>query len=182
LLFLWAYTFNDCYGPFFENRCSPPPGLPKLTQMLLRRHHGLRTCIPGLRSQAQFTRNRNQESHDPVRVMTEKCGHGSRRAQNQGWLLKKASSNSPDRPTDKSQKPSNTKTLGKISFIRGRSQQRSTCRYSILESLAMYCSYLYSVTTCKSDVIFFFWGGGGATAPIWALAYLHETLRFTSVF
>jgi hypothetical protein len=22
----------------------------------------------------------------------------------------------------------------------------------------------------------------GATAPIWALAYLHETLRFTSVF
>jgi hypothetical protein len=27
-------------------------------------------------------------------------------------------------------------------------------------------------------IIFFF----GATAPIWALAYLHETLRFTSVF
>jgi hypothetical protein len=26
--------------------------------------------------------------------------------------------------------------------------------------------------------IFFF----GATSPIWALAYLHETLRFTSVF
>jgi hypothetical protein len=22
----------------------------------------------------------------------------------------------------------------------------------------------------------------GATAPIWALAYLHETLRFTSIF
>jgi hypothetical protein len=22
----------------------------------------------------------------------------------------------------------------------------------------------------------------GATAPIWALAYLHETLRFTSVY
>jgi hypothetical protein len=22
----------------------------------------------------------------------------------------------------------------------------------------------------------------GATAPVWALAYLHETLRFTSVF
>jgi hypothetical protein len=27
--------------------------------------------------------------------------------------------------------------------------------------------------------IFFYFG---ATAPIWALAYLHETLRFTSVF
>jgi hypothetical protein len=26
--------------------------------------------------------------------------------------------------------------------------------------------------------VFFF----GTTAPIWALAYLHETLRFTSVF
>jgi hypothetical protein len=25
-----------------------PPGLPKPTQLLLRRHHGLRTCIPGL--------------------------------------------------------------------------------------------------------------------------------------
>jgi hypothetical protein len=27
--------------------------------------------------------------------------------------------------------------------------------------------------------LFFFFG---ATAPIWVLAYLHETLRFTSVF
>jgi hypothetical protein len=29
-----------------------------------------------------------------------------------------------------------------------------------------------------NKAIFFY----GATAPIWALAYLHETLRFTSVF
>jgi hypothetical protein len=28
-----------------------------------------------------------------------------------------------------------------------------------------------------NEVIFF-----GATTPVWALAYLHETLRFTSVF
>jgi hypothetical protein len=28
------------------------------------------------------------------------------------------------------------------------------------------------------DIVFFF----GATAQIWTLAYLHETLRFTSVF
>jgi hypothetical protein len=27
---------------------SLSPGLPKSTQLLLRRHHGLRTCIPGL--------------------------------------------------------------------------------------------------------------------------------------
>jgi hypothetical protein len=30
------------------------------------------------------------------------------------------------------------------------------------------------------DSFFFF--SSGATAPIWALAYLHETLRFTSVY
>jgi hypothetical protein len=33
-------------------------------------------------------------------------------------------------------------------------------------------------TRLNSTNFFFF----GATAPIWALAYLHETLRFTSVF
>jgi hypothetical protein len=32
--------------------------------------------------------------------------------------------------------------------------------------------------TCYVWTFFFF----GATTPIWALAYLHETLRFTSVF
>jgi hypothetical protein len=31
----------------------------------------------------------------------------------------------------------------------------------------------------KELFVFFFFG---ATASIWALAYLHETLRFTSVF
>jgi hypothetical protein len=31
----------------------------------------------------------------------------------------------------------------------------------------------------KMTYVFFFYFG--ATAPIWALAYLHETLRFTSV-
>jgi hypothetical protein len=34
-------------------------------------------------------------------------------------------------------------------------------------------------TTESNDRIFFFFG---ATAPIWALAYLHETLYFISVF
>jgi hypothetical protein len=38
LLFLRAYKFNVCYGP----------RLPKPTQLLLRRHHGLHTCIPSL--------------------------------------------------------------------------------------------------------------------------------------
>jgi hypothetical protein len=33
--------------------------------------------------------------------------------------------------------------------------------------------------TTNQAICFFFFG---ATAPIWALAYLHETLRFTSVF
>jgi hypothetical protein len=41
---------------------------------------------------------------------------------------------------------------------------------------------LMSITECQvglfRQTLFFF----GATAPIWALAYLHETLRFTSVF
>jgi hypothetical protein len=35
-----------------------------------------------------------------------------------------------------------------------------------------------SATAHTTNYFFFF----GATAPIWALAYLHETLRFTSVF
>jgi hypothetical protein len=35
------------------------------------------------------------------------------------------------------------------------------------------------VTSAILYSIFFFLG---ATAPIWALAYFHETLRFTSVF
>jgi hypothetical protein len=35
----------------------------------------------------------------------------------------------------------------------------------------------FCVTISHSHVFFF-----GARAPIWALAYLHETLRFTSVF
>jgi hypothetical protein len=34
-------------------------------------------------------------------------------------------------------------------------------------------------TRCPLWFTFFF--SFGATAPIWALAYLHETLRFTSV-
>jgi hypothetical protein len=36
---------------------------------------------------------------------------------------------------------------------------------------------LKRIWACKKDFFFF-----GATARIWALAYLHETLRFTSVF
>jgi hypothetical protein len=35
-----------------------------------------------------------------------------------------------------------------------------------------------SFTICSLFLSFSF----GATAPIWALAYLHETLRFTSVY
>jgi hypothetical protein len=38
--------------------------------------------------------------------------------------------------------------------------------------------FLLKVFRSKQRVLFFF----AATAPIWALAYLHETLRFTSVF
>jgi hypothetical protein len=34
------------------------------------------------------------------------------------------------------------------------------------------------VAVAKAQVFFSY----GATAPIWTLAYLHETLRFTSVF
>jgi hypothetical protein len=40
--------------------------------------------------------------------------------------------------------------------------------------------YFYTVRKIfLNDSYFFFFG---ATAPIWALAYLHESLRFTSVF
>jgi hypothetical protein len=38
--------------------------------------------------------------------------------------------------------------------------------------------YNYIMAWYINNLIFFF----GATAPIWALAYLHETLCFTSVF
>jgi hypothetical protein len=38
---------------------------------------------------------------------------------------------------------------------------------------------LVTVITFTDNYDFFSFG---ATAPIWALAYLHETLRFTSVF
>jgi hypothetical protein len=47
LLFVAAYKFNVCYGPFSKT-AAPPPALPKPTQLLLRRHNDLRTCIPGL--------------------------------------------------------------------------------------------------------------------------------------
>jgi hypothetical protein len=33
---------------------------------------------------------------------------------------------------------------------------------------------------CQNTKLIFF--SFGATAPIWALAYLHETFRFTSVY
>jgi hypothetical protein len=38
---------------------------------------------------------------------------------------------------------------------------------------------MYLSGSRELNIPFFFIG---ATAPIWALAYLHETLRFTSVF
>jgi hypothetical protein len=46
-LFLGANKFNVSYGNFSKTVHLPPPaGFPKLTQFLLRRQHGLRTCIP----------------------------------------------------------------------------------------------------------------------------------------
>jgi hypothetical protein len=42
LLFLGAYKFN-VLQTFFENHYPPPPGLPKLTQLLPRRYHVLYT-------------------------------------------------------------------------------------------------------------------------------------------
>jgi trimethylamine:corrinoid methyltransferase-like protein len=39
---------------------------------------------------------------------------------------------------------------------------------------------LLAVEGCPVSVFPFF--SLGATAPVWALAYLHETLSFTSVF
>jgi hypothetical protein len=36
----------------------------------------------------------------------------------------------------------------------------------------------WNIKISENKTLFFF----GATAPIWALAYLHETLHFTSVF
>jgi hypothetical protein len=40
----------------------------------------------------------------------------------------------------------------------------------------------YGTTTRTSSALLHPFLLFGATAPIWALAYLHETLRFTSVF
>jgi hypothetical protein len=48
LLFLGAYKFNACYEPFLKIAAPPPPVLPMPTQLLLRRHHDLCTCISGL--------------------------------------------------------------------------------------------------------------------------------------
>jgi hypothetical protein len=45
LLFLGAYKFNVCYGPFQKKL---PYRFDQATQLLLTKHHGLRTCIPGL--------------------------------------------------------------------------------------------------------------------------------------
>jgi hypothetical protein len=42
-----------------------------------------------------------------------------------------------------------------------------------------YLNETRSVSCIIHQILFFFFG---ATAQIWALAYLHETLRFTSVF
>jgi hypothetical protein len=48
LLFLGAYKLNVCCGTFSKIAASPLPRLPKPTQLPLRRHHGLRTCIPSI--------------------------------------------------------------------------------------------------------------------------------------
>lgn len=47
----------------FENLCPTPlTGVPKPTQLLLRRHVGLSTCIPGLGERQQQVMN-YQENH-----------------------------------------------------------------------------------------------------------------------
>jgi hypothetical protein len=52
-------------------------------------------------------------------------------------------------------------------------QIEETISIADVPELLAYIRYGWDMT------LFFFFG---ATAPIWALAYLHETLRFTSVF
>jgi hypothetical protein len=43
----YEYKFDVCYEPFLKI-VAPSLGLPNPTQLLLRRRHDLRTCIPGL--------------------------------------------------------------------------------------------------------------------------------------
>jgi hypothetical protein len=54
LLFLGTYKFNASYGTF-SKIAAPSPGLPDPTQLLLRRYHGLRACIPGLQGTLVLT-------------------------------------------------------------------------------------------------------------------------------
>jgi hypothetical protein len=51
---------------------------------------------------------------------------------------------------------------------------RSACNGVVSRLIA-----LFPLSGALCVVIFFFFG---VTAPIWALSYLHETLRFTSLF
>jgi hypothetical protein len=50
---------------------------------------------------------------------------------------------------------------------------RKRLRCDVRVSKLRHCATLLNLIT----TVFF-----GSTAPIWALAYLHETLRFTSIF
>jgi hypothetical protein len=70
---LWAFTacYRDSFlWTFYENRCP----LPRVTQ-LIRRHHSLRTCMPGLKGPLPQTHNfrhndrsyRNTRSELPLR-------------------------------------------------------------------------------------------------------------------
>jgi hypothetical protein len=48
-------------GLFRKSLHPTPPGLPKPTQLLLRRHHGLHTCIPGLEGKLDWSVHVNRE-------------------------------------------------------------------------------------------------------------------------
>jgi hypothetical protein len=52
-------------------------------------------------------------------------------------------------------------------------------KYNLLLLKVIILKLMKSIPLKMSFTTFFFFG---ATAPIWALAYLHETLRFISVF
>jgi hypothetical protein len=58
----------------FENR-FPPAGLPKPTQLPLRRHHDLRTCIPGL--ERTLLKSYFKGIWTELRVLTSWGGGGS---------------------------------------------------------------------------------------------------------
>jgi hypothetical protein len=52
-------------------------------------------------------------------------------------------------------------------------------KWGALKVFAMTVNNVRYICPSAMNTYFFSFG---ATAPIWALAYLHETLRFTSVF